>query len=140
MLYPLPGSVPGRGGGGAAAALGTLICSYSGSARGGSFCERAALSPTWQTRRLIRPLQPPSDKTLESLVFRLQTSNFRLPDVRRGERLTAVWRFAERNGACLFAFNSRKMFFHSQKVPRLGGALIGIKSEKNKQTYYFFFL
>lgn len=26
--------------------------------------------------------------------------------MRRGGRLTGVWRFAERNGACLFAFNS----------------------------------
>lgn len=32
---------------------------------------------------------------------------------------------------------SRKMFFYSQKVHGFGGALIGIESEKNKQTYFF---
>lgn len=130
---------PGVGGAGAAA-LGTLICSYSGSARGGSFCERAAPSPTWQTRRLIRPLQPPSDKTLERLVFRLQASNFRLADVRRGGRLTGVWRFAERNGACLFAFNSDSLqenvflFIESARV----GRGTNRDREGKKQTDLFF--
>lgn len=105
----------------------------------------SASVPTWQTRRLIRPPRPRSDKTLERLVFRLKASNFRLADVRRGGRLTGVWRFTERNSKCLFAFNSDSLqeniyFFNSLEVHVLGRTLIGIKSEKTNKLFFSFFL
>lgn len=126
---------PGMRFGGGAAALGTLMCSYSGSARGGSFRECASLPCRW--RRLIRPLQPRSDKTLERLDFRLQASNFRLADVQRAGRLTGVWRFTERNGACLFAFHSasRKMFFFFWLFE---SARFGRGTNRDREWIFFF--